>query len=131
MDFKNNIASICILLIIIIGNNEIFFWIIFICFISINFLVNVQKTYSNEDAKRLLDDKFSSYNSQARPVLDPKDKIELSIGLKLSQIADIVNKCFHFSFLIIFISYNFLFNNVKDEKNQIMSKSFFFIKFSL
>jgi len=49
----------------------------------------------NEDARRLLDDKFGKapnerYNSIARPVLDPKDKIELSIGLKLSQIADIV-----------------------------------------
>ena len=48
-------------------------------------------TCGNEDAKRLLDDKFSSYNTIIRPVLDPKDKIDLSIGLKLSQISDIVS----------------------------------------
>jgi hypothetical protein len=52
---------------------------------------------SNEDAKRLLDDLFSNYNPVVRPVSDPADTIRLSIGLKLSQIADI------------------------DEKNQIMT----------
>jgi nicotinic acetylcholine receptor len=47
---------------------------------------------SNEDAKRLLDDLFSNYNPVVRPVSDPADTIRLSIGLKLSQIADIVIK---------------------------------------
>ena len=46
--------------------------------------------HANEDAKRLLDDLFSNYNSVVRPVSDPDDTIRLSIGLKLSQIADIV-----------------------------------------
>ena len=45
---------------------------------------------SNEDAKRLLDDLGNGYNSVVRPVSDPKDKIVLKLGLKLSQIADIV-----------------------------------------
>lgn len=52
---------------------------------------------ANDDAKRLLDDLFSVYNNVARPVLDESHKIDLRIGLKLSQIADI------------------------DEKNQIMT----------
>lgn len=44
---------------------------------------------SNEDAKRLLDDLLNNYNNVVRPVADPKDKINLRLGLKLSQIADI------------------------------------------
>ena len=46
---------------------------------------------SNEDAKRLLDDLFSEYDPVVRPVKNPEDTIKLSIGLKLSQIADIVS----------------------------------------
>ena len=42
------------------------------------------------DAKRLLDDLISGYNNVVRPVSDPTDKIILKLGLKLSQIADIV-----------------------------------------
>jgi hypothetical protein len=71
----------------------------------------------------LLDDKFSSYNNLARPVLDPKDKIELSIGLKLSQIADIVifwNLFSTNSFFLILIN-----KKKKDEKNQIMTTNGF------
>lgn len=60
-------------------------------FLLLNFSkVTFKTVYSNEDAKRLLDDLFSSYNTVIRPVSDPGDTIRLSIGLKLSQIADIV-----------------------------------------
>jgi nicotinic acetylcholine receptor, invertebrate len=52
--------------------------------------VFVQLADCNEDAKRLLDDLLVNYNSVIRPVLNPEDIISLSIGLKLSQIADIV-----------------------------------------
>lgn len=44
----------------------------------------------NEDAKRLYDDLLASYNSQIRPVEKQEDIIKLRLGLKLSQIADIV-----------------------------------------
>ena len=56
------------------------------------FKVTIGKVSLNEDAKRLLDDLFSNYNSVVRPVANSADIIKLSIGLKLSQIADIVNK---------------------------------------
>lgn len=88
--YRNNIF-VCILL--TLGNIYFSYCYYFLPqkFIS-QFMLKVRSKLilSNEDAKRLLDDKFSSYNNLARPVLDPKDKIELSIGLKLSQIADIV-----------------------------------------
>ena len=51
---------------------------------------------SNDDAKRLLDDLFSVYNTVSRPVVVDNSKIELSIGLKLSQIADIVGSPYNF-----------------------------------
>jgi hypothetical protein len=60
---------------------------------QINFFNNykeIEIVKTNEDAKRLLDDLFSDYNPIVRPVSSPSDKIILSIGLKLSQIADIV-----------------------------------------
>lgn len=60
---------------------------------QINFFENCKEidiVKTNEDAKRLLDDLFSDYNPIVRPVSSPSDKIILSIGLKLSQIADIV-----------------------------------------
>jgi hypothetical protein len=55
------------------------------------------KIRCNEDTKRLLDDLLTKYDRIVRPVERPKDAIELRLGLKLSQIADI------------------------DEKNQIMT----------
>ncbi|RNA06854.1 acetylcholine receptor subunit alpha-like isoform X1 [Brachionus plicatilis] len=63
-------------------------------FQSRNFFVNIIHfltifVNANEDAKRLLDDLFSSYDPVVRPVADPSQTIRLSIGLKLSQIADI------------------------------------------
>lgn len=44
----------------------------------------------NEDAKRLLDDLLSNYNNLVRPVEKYGDAIKLFLGMKLSQIADIV-----------------------------------------
>ena len=46
---------------------------------------------ANEDAKRLLDDLFANYNNMVRPVANPADIIKLHLGIKLSQIADIVS----------------------------------------
>jgi hypothetical protein len=46
---------------------------------------------ASEDAKRLLDDILSNYNNLVRPVEKPSDHIKVYLGLKLSQIADIVS----------------------------------------
>ncbi len=51
----------------------------------------VHKTFGMDDGKRLLDDLFSVYDNVARPVIEEDQKIVLKIGLKLSQIADIVS----------------------------------------
>jgi hypothetical protein len=65
-------------------------------FITLNLLIiiilfQINEIFSNEDAKRLFDDLLSDYNSQIRPVEKTEDIIELRLGIKLSQIADIVN----------------------------------------
>jgi hypothetical protein len=46
---------------------------------------------ASEEAKRLLDDLLSNYNNLVRPVANSSDHIKLFLGIKLSQIADIVS----------------------------------------
>ncbi len=48
--------------------------------------------FCDKDARRLLEDLLGGYDSVARPVINPNDQIKLSLGIKLSQIADIVKK---------------------------------------
>ena len=84
-------SKLSVLFLALIGNNFVIdIW----CFrLNFHLIYNLGIRYSvncNEDAKKLLDDLFSVYNSVARPILDNEKKVELSIGLKLSQIADIV-----------------------------------------
>lgn len=57
------------------------------------FLGILREALAIDDGKRLLDDLFSVYDNVARPVIEEDQKIVLSIGLKLSQIADIVSHC--------------------------------------
>lgn len=45
----------------------------------------------DNDARRLLEDLLGNYDSIVRPVIDPNEQIKLSLGIKLSQIADIVS----------------------------------------
>jgi hypothetical protein len=44
---------------------------------------------SDNDAKRLLDHLLNNYDKIARPVLESNELIDLYLGIKLSQIADI------------------------------------------
>ena len=46
----------------------------------------------NPDAKRLYDDLLSNYNRLIRPVANNTDKITVKMGLKLSQLVDLVSK---------------------------------------
>jgi hypothetical protein len=75
---------------------------------------------ASEDAKRLLDDLFSDYNSVVRPVSNPTDKIKLSIGLKLSQIAEIVCRPFRPT-IIVPIAHQIIVVSLQDMKNQVMT----------
>ena len=52
--------------------------------------------HGNHDAKRLYDDllKKNNYNRLIRPVLHNNDLLEIKLGLKLSQLADVVSPYF-------------------------------------
>ncbi len=47
---------------------------------------------ANPDAKRLYDDLLSNYNRLIRPVSDHNEKVTVKLGLRLSQLVDLV-KC--------------------------------------
>lgn len=61
----------------------------FIPFVILSFLIT--ETCGNPDAKRLYDDLMSSYNSLIRPVGNNSDRVTIKIGLKLSQLVDVVS----------------------------------------
>lgn len=46
---------------------------------------------SNPDAKRLYDDLLSNYNRLIRPVSNNTDTVLVKLGLRLSQLIDLVN----------------------------------------
>ena len=54
-------------------------------------LVHLETAGGNPDAKRLYDDLLSNYNRLIRPVANNTDKITVKMGLKLSQLVDLVN----------------------------------------
>jgi nicotinic acetylcholine receptor len=66
-------------------------------------LVALTAVHGNPDAKRLYDDLLSNYNRLIRPVANNTDKITVKMGLKLSQLVDLVG--FH---LLLFFNNNCL-----------------------
>jgi len=48
----------------------------------------------NPHAKRLYDDLLNNYNRLIRPVSNNTEKLTVKLGLKLSQLIDVVNKIF-------------------------------------
>lgn len=46
---------------------------------------------SNQDAKRLYDDLLSNYNRLIRPVGNNSDRLTVKMGLRLSQLIDVVS----------------------------------------
>lgn len=48
---------------------------------------------ANPDAKRLYDDLLSNYNRLIRPVSNNTDTVLVKLGLRLSQLIDLVSKC--------------------------------------
>jgi hypothetical protein len=47
---------------------------------------------ANPDAKRLYDDLLSNYNRLIRPVSNNTDTVLVKLGLRLSQLIDLVSK---------------------------------------
>lgn len=52
----------------------------------------VHLSLSNPDAKRLYDDLLSNYNRLIRPVSNNTDTVLVKLGLRLSQLIELVNK---------------------------------------
>ena len=48
----------------------------------------------NAEAKRLYDDLMSSYNSLIRPVSNVSERLTVKMGVKLSQLVDVVSYTF-------------------------------------
>ena len=46
----------------------------------------------NPDAKRLYDDLLSNYNRLIRPVSSHTEKVTVKLGLRLSQLVDLVSE---------------------------------------
>ena len=54
-------------------------------------VLNSEFAFADNNAKRLLDDLLKDYDNVVRPVTQPSECIKLYLGIKLSQIADIVS----------------------------------------
>lgn len=46
--------------------------------------------HCNPDVKRLFDDLMNGYNSIIRPVSNNSDRLEVKMGIRLSQLIDVV-----------------------------------------
>ena len=55
---------------------------------------------ANPDAKRLYDDLLSNYNRLIRPVVNHTETVTVKLGLRLSQLVDLVRKKF-FSLIMV------------------------------
>lgn len=52
-------------------------------------------SFCNPDAKRLYDDLLSNYNRLIRPVSNNTDTVLVKLGLRLSQLIELVSSSFH------------------------------------
>ena len=55
-------------------------------------LLLFQTGWANPDAKRLYDDLLSNYNRLIRPVVNHTETVTVKLGLRLSQLVDLVRK---------------------------------------
>ena len=62
---------------------------------------------ANPDAKRLYDDLLSNYNRLIRPVSNHTEKVTVKLGLRLSQLVDLVSKLFTLGRARALVSLNF------------------------
>lgn len=73
-------------------------------------LAGLPLAFGNQDAKRLYDDLLSNYNRLIRPVGNNSDRLTVKMGLRLSQLIDVVSIVRHLidfenmSYLISYIN---------------------------
>lgn len=58
--------------------------------------VHIQNASTNPDAKRLYDDLLSNYNRLIRPVRNHSTNILVKLGLRLSQLIELVSSAINF-----------------------------------
>jgi nicotinic acetylcholine receptor, invertebrate len=68
-------------------------------FIALQFII----VKANPDSKRLYDDLLSNYNRLIRPVGNNSDRLTVKMGLRLSQLIDVVS--FSFEFYLTFLTF--------------------------
>lgn len=69
---------------------------------------------ANPDAKRLYDDLLSTYNRLIRPVSNNTETVLVKLGLRLSQLIDLVTRK-QINRIFWVIMTNFRFQNLKDQ----------------
>ncbi len=72
--------------------------------------------YSDNHSKRLLDYLLSNYDNVVRPVMHESERINVYLGMKLSQIADIVYNQLIYDYSIIFLMKNTYIIRMKEIK---------------
>lgn len=65
------------------------------------YFLMAQKVAGNPDAKRLYDDLLSNYNRLIRPVSNNTQTVLVKLGLRLSQLIDLVRFLFDLITIII------------------------------
>lgn len=63
---------------------------------TIILILSARICHGNPDAKRLYDDLLSNYNRLIRPVSNNNDTVVVKLGLRLSQLIDLVRGLFLF-----------------------------------
>lgn len=69
-------------------------------------MAGVQSVGANSDANRLYEDLMMSYNRFVRPVQNDSDLLVVKLGLKLSQLIDVVS-IVHFRSYTLALSYSY------------------------
>ena len=71
--------------------------------IGLNLLLRTFPSGASPDAKRLYDDllKKSGYNKLIRPVGNTSDTLTVKLGLRLTQIIDVVSTLFRYFHLLV------------------------------
>lgn len=73
--------------------NEIIMISLRICLLFAIQLIVIKEAVGNPDAKRLYDDLLSNYNRLIRPVSNHTQTVLVKLGLRLSQLIDLVRFC--------------------------------------
>ena len=85
-------------------------WLVAGLLVALLLADSISPSNADQDAKRLYEDLLTDYNRLIRPVGNNSDKLTVKLGLKLSQLIDVVRNIafqiflfLHYSIILIFI----------------------------